>query len=67
VLTGRYLHMTKEVLFRLLTRRYTERKATQKQAEQANDAVITAMYEYYDKRQLVRKILLNSAYECIIK
>ena len=47
----------------LLTRWYTERKATQKQAKEAYG---TDMYEYYDKRQLVRKILLNSAYGALL-
>jgi DNA polymerase elongation subunit (family B) len=47
----------------LLTRWYTERKATQKQAKEAKDK---AEFEYYDKRQLVRKILLNSAYGALL-
>ena len=47
----------------LLTRWYTERKALQKQAKEAYG---TDMYEYYDKRQLVRKILLNSAYGALL-
>lgn len=50
----------------LLTRWYTERKATQKLAKEANNNNDTAMYEYYDKRQLVRKILLNSAYGALL-
>lgn len=47
----------------LLSRWYTERKAIQKQAKEAFG---TDMYEYYDKRQLVRKILLNSAYGALL-
>ena len=47
----------------LLTRWYTERKSIQKQAKEAYG---TDMYEYYDKRQLVRKILLNSAYGALL-
>ncbi len=47
----------------LLTRWYTERKAIQKQAKEAYG---TDMFDYYDKRQLVRKILLNSAYGALL-
>lgn len=47
----------------LLTRWYSERKDLQKQAKAAYG---TDMYEYYDKRQLVRKILLNSAYGALL-
>ena len=47
----------------LLTRWYTERKSIQKQAKEAYG---TDLYEYYDKRQLVRKILLNSAYGALL-
>lgn len=47
----------------LLSRWYTERKVIQKQAKEAYG---TDMYEYYDKRQLVRKILLNSAYGALL-
>ncbi len=47
----------------LLTRWYTERKVIQKQAKEAYG---TDMYDYYDKRQLVRKILLNSAYGALL-
>lgn len=50
----------------LLSRWYTERKALQKQAKQAQESGDTAMYNYYDKRQLVRKILLNSAYGALL-
>jgi DNA polymerase elongation subunit (family B) len=47
----------------LLSRWYSERKETQKLAREAYG---TDMYEYYDKRQLVRKILLNSAYGALL-
>jgi DNA polymerase elongation subunit (family B) len=47
----------------LLSRWYSERKAIQKEAKAAYG---TDMYEYYDKRQLVRKILLNSAYGALL-
>lgn len=47
----------------LLSRWYSERKNIQ---EQAKEAYGTDKYEYYDKRQLVRKILLNSAYGALL-
>jgi len=47
----------------LLSRWYTERQSIQKQAR---DAYGTDKFEYYDKRQLVRKILLNSAYGALL-
>jgi len=47
----------------LLSRWYRERKETQKKAK---EATIKADFEYYDKRQLVRKILLNSAYGALL-
>ena len=47
----------------LLTRWYSERKEMQANAKEAYG---TDMYEYYDKRQLVRKILLNSAYGALL-
>jgi len=54
---------TEGVIPGLLSRWYTERKSIQKQAKEAYG---TDMYEYYDKRQLVRKILLNSAYGALL-
>ena len=54
---------TEGVIPGLLTRWYTERKSIQKQAKESYG---TDMYEYYDKRQLVRKILLNSAYGALL-
>jgi DNA polymerase elongation subunit (family B) len=47
----------------LLSRWYSERKETQKLAKEAYG---TDKYDYYDKRQLVRKILLNSAYGALL-
>ena len=47
----------------LLTRWYSERKETQKLAKEAYG---TDKFDYYDKRQLVRKILLNSAYGALL-
>lgn len=47
----------------LLTRWYSERKSIQKEAKAAYG---TDKFEYYDKRQLVRKILLNSAYGALL-
>jgi DNA polymerase elongation subunit (family B) len=47
----------------LLSRWYSERKETQKLAREAYG---TDKFEYYDKRQLVRKILLNSAYGALL-
>jgi DNA polymerase elongation subunit (family B) len=51
----------------LLSRWYRERKETQKKAKEALNAGDQALYEYYDKRQLVRKILLNSAYGALLE
>jgi DNA polymerase elongation subunit (family B) len=47
----------------LLSRWYSERKETQKLAKEAYG---TDKFDYYDKRQLVRKILLNSAYGALL-
>jgi DNA polymerase elongation subunit (family B) len=47
----------------LLSRWYTERKSIQKQVK---EATTDQDREYYDKRQLVRKILLNSAYGALL-
>ena len=47
----------------LLSRWYTERKSIQKEAKAAYG---TDKFDYYDKRQLVRKILLNSAYGALL-
>ena len=58
-----FTHEKEGVVPGLLTRWYSERKELQKQAKAAYG---TDMYEYYDKRQLVRKILLNSAYGALL-
>ena len=50
----------------LLTRWYSERKSIQKQSKEAKSSGDMTMFEYYDKRQLVRKILLNSAYGALL-
>ena len=47
----------------LLSRWYSERKSIQKEAKAAYG---TDKFEYYDNRQLVRKILLNSAYGALL-
>jgi DNA polymerase elongation subunit (family B) len=47
----------------LLTRWYSERKDIQKQLKEAKTKEEA---EFYDKRQLVRKILLNSAYGALL-
>jgi DNA polymerase elongation subunit (family B) len=58
-----YTYEKEGVIPGLLTRWYSERKETQKLAKEAYG---TDKYEYYDKRQLVRKILLNSAYGALL-
>lgn len=58
-----FTYETEGVIPGLLSRWYTERKSIQKQAKEAYG---TDMFEYYDKRQLVRKILLNSAYGALL-
>ena len=47
----------------LLTKWYTERKEIQKQLKEAKNE---EERQFYDKRQLVRKILLNSAYGALL-
>ena len=47
----------------LLTRWYSDRKAMQKKLK---EATTDSDREYWDKRQLVRKILLNSAYGALL-
>jgi DNA polymerase elongation subunit (family B) len=47
----------------LLTRWYSDRKSMQKKLKEAET---DADKEYWDKRQLVRKILLNSAYGALL-
>ena len=50
----------------LLKRWYSERKELQKKLKKAKDAGNAAEIEYWDKRQLVKKILLNSLYGAIL-
>jgi len=50
----------------LLKRWYAERKEMQKKLKQAIAAGLTADIEYWDKRQLVKKINLNSLYGAIL-
>ena len=50
----------------LLKRWYAERKELQKKLKKAKDAGNQAEIEYWDKRQLVKKILLNSLYGAIL-
>ena len=50
----------------LLKRWYAERKELQKKLKKAKDAGNKAEIEYWDKRQLVKKILLNSLYGAIL-
>ena len=53
----------KGVIPGLLERWYAERKELQKNA---NEAYGTGMFEFWDKRQLVKKINLNSAYGALL-
>ena len=50
----------------LLKRWYAERKDLQKMLKKAKDAKNEAEIEYWDKRQLVKKINLNSLYGAIL-
>jgi DNA polymerase elongation subunit (family B) len=50
----------------LLKRWYAERKDMQKMLKKAKDAQNKAEIEYWDKRQLVKKINLNSLYGAIL-
>ena len=50
----------------ILKRWYTERKDMQKMLKKAKDAKNEAEIEYWDKRQLVKKINLNSLYGAIL-
>ena len=50
----------------LLKRWYAERKDMQKMLKKAKDAGNAAEIEYWDKRQLVKKINLNSLYGAIL-
>jgi DNA polymerase elongation subunit (family B) len=50
----------------ILKRWYAERKELQKKLKKAKDAQNQAEIEYWDKRQLVKKINLNSLYGAIL-
>jgi DNA polymerase elongation subunit (family B) len=50
----------------ILKRWYSERKDLQKMLKKAKDAENAAEIEYWDKRQLVKKINLNSLYGAIL-
>ena len=50
----------------ILKRWYMERQEMQKKLQQAIDAGLEADIEYWDKRQLVKKINLNSLYGAIL-
>ena len=50
----------------ILKRWYAERKDMQKKLKKAKDAKLDAEIEYWDKRQLVKKINLNSLYGAIL-
>ena len=50
----------------ILKRWYAERKELQKKLKKAKDAGNAVEIEYWDKRQLVKKILLNSLYGAIL-
>jgi DNA polymerase elongation subunit (family B) len=54
---------TKGIIPGLLERWYAERKELQKKAKEAYG---TDMYDFWDKRQLVKKINLNSAYGALL-
>lgn len=58
-----FTYETEGIIPGLLTRWYSERKAIQKQLKAATDK---DEQEFLDKRQLVRKILLNSAYGALL-
>ena len=58
-----FTYETEGVIPGLLTRWYSERKSIQKQLK---ESTTKEDIEFYDKRQLVRKILLNSAYGALL-
>lgn len=58
-----YTYEKEGVIPGLLTRWYSDRKVMQKKLK---EATTTEDREYWDKRQLVRKILLNSAYGALL-
>lgn len=58
-----FTYETEGIIPGLLTRWYSERKSIQRQLKAATDK---DEQEFLDKRQLVRKILLNSAYGALL-
>ena len=58
-----FTHEQEGVIPGLLSRWYSDRKVMQKKLK---EATTDADKEYWDKRQLVRKILLNSAYGALL-
>ena len=58
-----FTYETKGVIPGLLERWYAERKELQKKAKEAKDP---KEFEFWDKRQLVKKINLNSAYGALL-
>lgn len=58
-----FTYETEGIIPGLLTRWYSERKSIQRQLK---EATTPEDREFYDKRQLVRKILLNSAYGALL-
>ena len=61
-----FTHEFEAVIPGLLKRWYAERKDMQKMLKKAKDASNDAEIEYWDKRQLVKKINLNSLYGAIL-
>jgi DNA polymerase elongation subunit (family B) len=61
-----FTHEFEAVIPGLLKRWYAERKDLQKMLKKAKDAKNAAEEEYWDKRQLVKKINLNSLYGAIL-
>ena len=61
-----FTHEFEAVIPGLLKRWYAERKDLQKMLKKAKDAKNEAEIEYWDKRQLVKKINLNSLYGAIL-
>jgi DNA polymerase elongation subunit (family B) len=61
-----FTHEFEGVIPGLLKRWYAERKDMQKKLKEAIDAGNKIEEEYWDKRQLVKKILLNSLYGAIL-
>jgi DNA polymerase elongation subunit (family B) len=61
-----FTHEDEGIIPGLLKRWYSERKELQKKLAEAKDANDESAEEYWDKRQLVKKINLNSLYGAIL-